>query len=316
MAAGPVTEPRPDPATIFVQAAPGDARAWTELAREVERLGLGGLYAADHPGTTASPFVALAAAAAVTDRITLGTCVVNAGLWHPVDLASAVATLDIVSSGRALLGLGAGHTPAEWTVRGRTPPSGDDRVDRLWEVARATTALLDGGETTFGGDHVTLENARLDPALVPARHVPLMIGGNGRRVLELAAGLADIVGITGLGRTLADGHRHEVDWAPERIDETLTRIGEVATLAGREPAIEALVQRIEITDDAEHVAVEMAEVIDGASAEDLLAAPYMWIGTVEEVRAEMVDHRDRKHVTRWVVRDSSLGAVKEILGRS
>ena len=96
---------------------------WLALAREADRSGFESLYVADHPGTCAAPFVALAAAAAVTDRIKLGTCVVNAGLWEPVPLAMEVATLDMVSGGRAVLGLGAGHTPAEWAMRGRSMPS-------------------------------------------------------------------------------------------------------------------------------------------------------------------------------------------------
>ena len=66
---------------VSVQASPESSASWAELARAVEVGGFHALYAADHPGTTASPFVALAAAAAVTERIELGTCVANAGVW-------------------------------------------------------------------------------------------------------------------------------------------------------------------------------------------------------------------------------------------
>jgi alkanesulfonate monooxygenase SsuD/methylene tetrahydromethanopterin reductase-like flavin-dependent oxidoreductase (luciferase family) len=65
----------------------------------------------------------LAAAAAATSRIRLGTYVVNAGAREPLHLASEVATLDVVSGGRAVFGAGAGHTPAEWTMFGRPYPS-------------------------------------------------------------------------------------------------------------------------------------------------------------------------------------------------
>lgn len=96
---------------ISVQATPESARSWTELARTVESAGFDGLYVADHLGSSCSPFVALAAAATVTRRIRLGTCVINAGAWEPVALASEVATLDLLSGGRCRLGIGAGHTP-------------------------------------------------------------------------------------------------------------------------------------------------------------------------------------------------------------
>ena len=64
------------------------------LAREVDSAGFHALYAADHPGSAPAPFVALAAAAGVTERVRLGTCVANAGVWEPVALG-AVATLDV-----------------------------------------------------------------------------------------------------------------------------------------------------------------------------------------------------------------------------
>src|SRR5882724_8802882 len=99
--------------TFSVAAQPAGAAEWLDLARRAESLGLDSLYVPDHPGTCASPFVALAAAAAVTTRLRLGSYVSNAGVREPILLASDVATLDVVSGGRAVLGLGAGHTPAE-----------------------------------------------------------------------------------------------------------------------------------------------------------------------------------------------------------
>jgi len=303
-----------DPSTIFVQAAPTNASAWTDLAREVEGLGLGGLYVADHPGTAPSPFVALAAAASVTERIALGTCVVNGGLWHPIDLASAVATLDLASSGRALLGMGAGHTPAEWTARGATPPPGPARIARLEELVATTSSLLAGDTVTHRGAHLTLVDARLDLSSSQRRHVPLMIGGNGPRLLDLAARRADVVGITGLGRTLPDGHRHSVDWARSDVDATIDRVHSTARVAGRTPLIEALVQAVVVTDDAERRADELASSIDGATPHDLLAVPYVWIGTADEIRDEIQRHSMRTGIDRWVVREAAMPAVREVLG--
>jgi len=120
---------------VSVQASPRDRASWLGLARDVEAAGFHALYAADHPGSTASPFVALAAAAAVTERIQLGTCVVNAGVWEPLALASEAATLDVVSGGRAVLGVGAGHTPREWTATGRRFPTAPPERPAHWGQA-------------------------------------------------------------------------------------------------------------------------------------------------------------------------------------
>lgn len=298
------------PVRIAVQANPVDGGSWSALAREVEDAGLAALYAADHPGSAASPFVALGAAAAVTERIELGTCVVNAGAWEPLDLASAVATLDVLSGGRALLGVGAGHTPHEWTSVGRAYPSPRERVDRMIEVVEATTALLGGGPTSYAGRHVMLAGAELvDPRPV-RRPVPLMVGGSGRRVLRFAARRADVVGITGLGRTLADGHQHEVDWGPGSVERTLVQLRHAS--GDRQPEVEALVQVVEITDDARGVAERIAAAVAGASASDVLDAPFAWIGTVDQIRAKL-DRWAVAGLTRYVVRAPALAAVRRLL---
>jgi probable F420-dependent oxidoreductase len=297
-----------------VQSRLEDRAGWLALAREAESAGCEALYVADHPGTTASPFVALAAAAAVTDRIRLGTCVVNVGRWHPADLAREVATLDVVSDGRALLGLGAGHTPDEWTSVGLAHPPPAARVARLIEVLDATVALLAGGPVTRDGAHVRLVDAELAHPRPVQQPVPVMVGGSGRRVLQLGAEQADVVGLSGLGRTLADGHSHAVDWAPDQIARSVEAVRRDAAQVGREPALEALVQHVEITDDAGAAAARLAAEIDGATADDLLAAPYVWIGTVDEVRAELERHRTDLGIDRYVVRAPVLPDVRRILG--
>ena len=101
-------------ATFSLQVVPENAAEWLDTARRAEAAGFDTLLTADHPGSCATPFVALAAAAAVTTTIKLGSYVVNAGVREPMLLAADVATLDVVSGGRAVLGIGAGHTPAEW----------------------------------------------------------------------------------------------------------------------------------------------------------------------------------------------------------
>ena len=126
--------------TFSLQAKPTAAAEWLDLARRAEQAGFESLYVSDHPGYGVSPFVALAAAAAVTSQIRLGSYVSHAGVREPVLLATDVATLDVVSGGRAVLGLGTGHNPAEWAAVGRTRPDVRGRVDHCIEVAERTRA--------------------------------------------------------------------------------------------------------------------------------------------------------------------------------
>src|SRR5580704_11550714 len=71
-----------------------DRTQWVQLAEAVDRSIFDSLYVADHPGSSAAPFVALAAAATVTHRVRLGTCVLNGGFWDPMTLAAELVTLD------------------------------------------------------------------------------------------------------------------------------------------------------------------------------------------------------------------------------
>jgi len=300
--------------SLCLQARPEDAAGWAELAVRAERAGFAALYVADHPGSGVAPYVALASAATATERIELGSYVANAGVWEPLLLANEVATLDLVSGGRALLGLGAGHTPAEWTMQGREHPSAGARVGRMIEVAEVTRRLLAGETVTFSGDHLRLDDARLASPRPVADDIPLLIGGNGTRVLYYAAQHADIIGLSGLGRTLPDGHRHEVDWAPARIDERIGLVHDVAATAGRTPTLDALVQWLELTDDAEAAAARLAERLGGVTVADLLAAPYVLIGTVDEVAAELERHHARFGITRFTVRATAIDAAEAVLG--
>ena len=292
---------------------------WVALAQAADRSGFDCLYVGDHLASLASPFAALAAAAVVTDRLRLGTCMLNAGLQEPLPLAAELATLDALSGGRAVFGVGAGHTPTEWTMLGLEFPRAGERVDRLVELVGAVRLLLTGESVTTLGTHFRLHEAVLSEPHQIQDSIPLLIGGNGRRVLAFAAECADIVGITGLGRTLSDGHTHEAEWSPPALDSTFGLINSEAKRLGRRPDIEALVQHVEITDDPERVASGIAQLVPGASADDLLGAPFMWIGTPDQITAQVLASEKRWGINRYVIRDAaieSVGPVLELLRQS
>ena len=293
-------------ATFSLQAEPQDAAEWLDTARRAEAAGFGTLYTADHPGSCASPYVALAAAAAVTSTIRLGAYVGNAGVREPILLAADVATLDVVSGGRAVLGLGAGHTPAEWAAVGRTRPDVTARIDRCIAVADATRRLLAGEEVTVDRPGLTVTAARLTEPRPVQDRVPLIIGGGNRRLLAWAREHADVIGLSGLGRTLPDGHAHTARWRLDEIDE------QVAALAGR--PLEALVQHVELTDDAEAALADMARRTE-LPVDQLRQVPYLLVGTEDEIVASIREHERRWGITRYAVRRPALDVLTGVLGR-
>lgn len=300
------------PPIVSVQAEPQDAASWTALARRLEAGGYDALLAADHPGVAASPFVALAAAASVTERLGLGSYVSHAGVREPLLLASDVATLDVLSGGRARLALGAGHTPAEWAMLGTRRPDVAGRVRRFLAVAEACRALLAGETVTVTGPDVRAHEARLTEPRPVQQPVPFTFGGGNSTLLRWAGRHADIVALSGLGRTLPDGHSHETRWNRTDIDRQLDLIAEGAAGRPSPPPREALVQIVEVTDDAEYAAHRIAERLHIPAA-DVLASPYVWIGTVQEIASALAAHERRWGITRYALREPHLDAADEVL---
>lgn len=162
-----------------------DAKAATDFllaAKAAEAAGLYALFVPDHPASCVSPFVALAAAATVTGHIRLGTYVLNSGVHHPFQTANDLNTLDLLSDGRAILGVGAGHTPAEWTQRGLRYPSAVSRVDRMIKFTELVRSLSHGDLVNSNDDHFTLIDAAIRHPAARQVPIPLLIGGNGPRV--------------------------------------------------------------------------------------------------------------------------------------
>ncbi len=298
---------------VAVQAQARDAASWLALARKVERLGFDALLAADHVGMRPSPFVALAAAAAVTRRIGLGTYVVNAGIRDPLLLASDVATLDLVSDGRARLGIGAGHTPAEWAGVGRERPSVQDRVRRCIAVAESVRALLAGQLVKLHSDVLQVEASLTAPR--PERTVPLTVGGANSSLLQWAGEHAEVVGLTGMGKTLADGYGHEARWRVSQFERQLDLIRQGADRREHgAPELEALVQMVDVTDDPEKAVHELATELDVPIA-DLLEVPFLLVGTRDEIVSKIRARQQRWGIDRIVVREDAIDALGPLLSR-
>ncbi len=271
-----------------------------DVARRAEQLGFDIVLAADHVGTETAPMPALAAIAAATSTIRLGTLVLNNDMRNPVQLAWEVATIDAISNGRFELGLGAGHTPQEYAATGIERSNAAIRKQRLRESVELLRALLDGDTVDHTGEHYRIAGARVRRSTQD--HLPILVGGNGRSLLGHAGAHADIIGLQGLGRTHADGHRHDVDWRSSRLEDQLRQVREGAGDRYDDLEINALVQVVQLTDDRDGALAKICERVDGLTMDDAAETPYLLVGTVDQVMNHMITCNERWGINYFAVR--------------
>ena len=172
-------------------------------------------------------YTLLGALAARTQRVQLGTLVTGVTYRNPGILAKIVTTLDIISRGRAILGIGGAWYDAEHQGLGIDFPSARVRLDMLEEAVQVCRAMFTGDDVSFTGAHYRLDHARNLPRPVQSGGPKIMIGGGGeKRTLRLVARYADKCNVTGDAATLAHKigvlHRHcaEAGRDPAEVDVT------------------------------------------------------------------------------------------------
>lgn len=175
-----------------------------DIARAADDGGLDGLWVADHllqadpygarPGETEmlEAYTTLGYLAAVTSRVQLGTLVTAVTFRPPALLVKAVTTLDVLSGGRALFGVGAGYQADEAAQMGLPLGPVGERFDRLEETLTIALRMWAGDESPIEGTHYRLEKPQSSPAPIGRAHPPILIGGTGeKRTLPLVARYAD-----------------------------------------------------------------------------------------------------------------------------
>src|SRR3954452_9119363 len=163
------------------------ARELGERARAAEDLGVTTFILPDHLVPQLAPIPYLATVAALTDRLRISAFVHNNDLRHPAVLAQELATLDVLSGGRLAVAIGAGVNEPEYRAIGLPFDPIRVRQARLAEGIAVIKGCFGDGAFSFAGDHSTLGDYDAHPKLVQKPHRPFLIGGGGRRTLELAA---------------------------------------------------------------------------------------------------------------------------------
>lgn len=217
------------------------------MAQAAESIGFEAIWVSDHVGFgdpegdwkgAWESWTLLSALAASTRRVALGTYVLAVAFRNPALLAKMAETLDEVSGGRVMLGVGAGWNEPEFTSYGIPF---DDRFRRFEDGLRIVTDMLRRGSSTNEGQTIRTRSARLEPRGPRPEGLPVMVGANGPRMLRLTAELADHW----------NGGLRSYDEVPAQLEALEAACGEV----GRDPAtlvrsVEVLVRTTAARDDA------------------------------------------------------------------
>jgi alkanesulfonate monooxygenase SsuD/methylene tetrahydromethanopterin reductase-like flavin-dependent oxidoreductase (luciferase family) len=199
-----------------------------------EDLGFDHAWIVDHLVDTDGPpsypiheaWTLLAALAARTSRIHLGVLVTSNTFRHPAVLLKSAVTVDHISGGRLILGLGTGWHADEHRRYGIALPEPAERVDRFEEAVELISLLMSQERTTFTGRHYQLDDAPLEPRPLQSPRIPILIAAHRPRMLRLAARYADQWdSFAAMPDTATDGVETELAERIRYLDEACRAIG-------------------------------------------------------------------------------------------
>jgi probable F420-dependent oxidoreductase len=246
-----------------------------DKAKRYEDLGFDALHLPDHLGAPA-PFPVLTAIASVTSTVRLGTYVLNAGFYKPALLARDAAEIDQLSDGRLDLGLGAGYVREEFEAAELPYPTARQRVDYLEHV------------TTYLKKHLP--------------KVPILIAGNGNRLLTIAAQHADIIGLTGAS-------------SGDVADPLAERVEFVRNAAGNRFA--DLELNLAITavpsDSSGKPDLSLTRRFVDLSDEELLALPSVLSGSPREIADTLRGYREKYGLTSFTFQENHVETIAKVI---
>jgi probable F420-dependent oxidoreductase len=284
---------------------PASLRQLTERVRQAEAAGYHGLVIPDHLIDQMSPVPVMAAVAAVSDHLRIGAFVLNNDLRHPAVLAQDLASLDLLSGGRLDVNIGAGWNLSEYEAIGLAFDPVRIRSERLAEAIAVIKGCLRGRPFSFAGRHYRISDYQAGPRSIQRPHPPFMIGGGGRRTLELAAREADVVGLAPRVRK-GRGDALSLTW-----ESTVEKIGWVRQAAGRRwPKLALNVYPssvpVTITKRPATAARQAADTLEQRTGtrltdEQVLASPHLFIGSVESLMEKVVRLREQLGISSFMV---------------
>ena len=296
----------------------------TSVARRAEAVGCSTFVLPDHLIGQYSPMPLLAVVAAATERLRVGTFVLNACLRHPAVLAQDLATLDALSGGRLEIGLGAGWNKPEHDAIGIPFEPVGDRVKRLTEAIAILKGCFAEGPFSFSGEHYAITGHDGAPKPAQRPHPPIFLGGGGKRLLTLAAREAQIIG---LAPRLIQGDTPRVDARSLTAAATEEKIGWIREAAGDRfselelntyptgaPAVVTSDPRAEARRRADRLREQTGVEL---TVEEVLDSPHVFIGSIRDLARKFADLRERFGISSFLIDDLDALApvVEELAGR-
>jgi probable F420-dependent oxidoreductase len=307
---------------VAIQLAGMPAGRLIKGARRAEEQGFAAVYVPDHfadepPGssklsdTTPMPeaLSALGAIAAATSRVRVGGHVLCNLFRHPALTAQATATIDQVSEGRAVLGIGAGWTKNEFDMTGIAYPEIGPRLRMLDEALQIITSLWSEPRTTFRGEFYQLADAFITVKPVQKPRPPILLGGSGKGLLRIAAKHADVVNvILDIGRAGTVVLTELAKLTEDAFKAKLDFVRSEARRHDRELALSSTIFVLMITEteaEAEQAAAGLAGGF-GLPAASARRMPMTLIGTPAQCTEEL-KRREREWGIRHLVLSSAGG---------
>jgi alkanesulfonate monooxygenase SsuD/methylene tetrahydromethanopterin reductase-like flavin-dependent oxidoreductase (luciferase family) len=224
-------------------------------------------------------------------------------------LAKITSTLDQISNGRLILGLGAGWQRSEYDAHGYPYPSNVERLDQLNDGIKLIKAMWTQDEPTYRGRYFSIEKAYNHPRPVQKPHPPIMIGGSGKKVLQIAgaqAQLANLIPPIINGKDFVQDPAAAVKFDKEEIKRRIGMLRGFTKEAGRDPASVEISGIVMLTIARDQRVVDAAvkataSSMGFASDEAARKSPVLLMGTPDEVRRELRERVEEFGMSYFIV---------------
>jgi probable F420-dependent oxidoreductase len=302
------------------------AKAWAERA---EALGFYSVSVADHmftrtnflnfERTPAQPqiecYMTLAAVAAITKRVRLVPFISPMKFRHPPLLAKMLSTIDNISGGRVIAGLGAGWQLEEFENYGFGYATNAERIERLGEGIRILKAMWTEDEPRFEGRYYKIEKAYNFPKPVQKPHPPIMMGGSGKKILEVGAREADIMNLIAAVYQGTIEATQQAAFDNTQLKKKIAQLHEYARATGRDPdSIELsgfpLVLMSASKSEADAMAKSAGEASGIRDLDEVRRLPMSLIGTPDEIKRELRYRIEEFNMTYYMLALGSPEAVE------
>jgi probable F420-dependent oxidoreductase len=270
-------------------------------------------------------FSTLSAIAAVTKRVRLAPTVVANSFRTPPMLAKIASTLDHLSNGRLVLGIGSGWQRSEYDAHGYPYPSNVERLEQLRDAIRLIKAMWTQEEPTYQGRFFSVSKAYNNPRPVQKPHPPIMVGGSGSKLLQITAAEAQIANLIPPiinGKDFAQDPSAAVKFDKDNLKRRIGMLERLAAQCGREAgAIElsglTMLRLSRSKTETDTALRQIASAMGFPNEEAARNSPVLLIGTPDEVKRELRSRIEEFGMTYFITIPASAESrellVKELI---